>query len=132
MLMSIAPAYILSLVACFVNIVGAILLIVTGSDFWGTVLPMLKMILGAYVILLIQSIVATATEWKKIHTHPMKKLLYAFTFPFFILTFIPICFIAIFKKVEWKPIRHTSLDSDDVEKVIAENDEKIKEEKDSE
>jgi cellulose synthase/poly-beta-1,6-N-acetylglucosamine synthase-like glycosyltransferase len=132
MLMSIAPAYILSLVACLVNLVGAVLLIATGSDFWETVLPMMKMVIGAYTILLIQSIVATATEWRKIHTNPFKKILYAFTFPFFILTFIPICFIAIFKKVEWKPIRHTSLGSDDVEKVIAENDTKIKEEKDSE
>ena len=31
-----------------------------------------------------------------------------FTFPIYMLTYIPIAFVAMFKKVEWKPIAHGS------------------------
>ena len=35
-----------------------------------------------------------------------KKILYVFTFPLFMLTYIPISLAALVGKVEWKPIRH--------------------------
>lgn len=130
MLMSLAPAYILSLAACFINIVGAIVLIATGNGVAETLLPIGKMVLGAYLVLFLQSAVTTATEWKHIHAHPVKKILYAFTFPFFIFTFVPLCLIALFKKVEWKPIRHTSIDSikhgDKIIEVITQSGDKQK------
>ena len=47
------------------------------------------------------------TEWKKILANPFKKIFYVFTFPIFMASYIPICFIALFKKVEWKPIVHS-------------------------
>ena len=36
-----------------------------------------------------------------------KKVLYTFTFPFFMLTYVPISIAALVGKVEWKPICHT-------------------------
>ena len=42
-----------------------------------------------------------------IHTSAVKKVFYIFTFPLFMLTYIPISFAAIFAKVEWKPISHS-------------------------
>ena len=30
-----------------------------------------------------------------------------FTFPLFMLTYIPIALVALVKKAEWKPIKHT-------------------------
>ena len=36
-----------------------------------------------------------------------KKILYMFTFPLFMLTYIPVSIAAVFKKAEWRPIRHT-------------------------
>jgi len=36
----------------------------------------------------------------------MKKILYTFTFPIFMFTYIPIAIVALFKKVEWYPITH--------------------------
>ena len=33
-------------------------------------------------------------------------LMYTFSFPLFMFTYIPISFAALFMKVEWKPIRH--------------------------
>lgn len=46
------------------------------------------------------------TEWKQIDGPVWKKVLYTFTFPFFMLTYIPISIAALMGKVEWKPIRH--------------------------
>ena len=37
----------------------------------------------------------------------VEKVLYAFTFPLFMLTYVPICIASLFTKVEWKPICHT-------------------------
>ena len=50
--------------------------------------------------------ITTVTEWKRIHTKAVKKALYAFTFPLFMFTYIPISFAALFSKGEWKPIEH--------------------------
>ena len=47
-----------------------------------------------------------AAEWKQIKGSAVKKLLYVFTFPLFMLTYIPISLAALVGKVEWKPIRH--------------------------
>ena len=48
----------------------------------------------------------TITEWKKIYCPTFKKLIYTFTFPLFIFTYIPITLVALFKNVEWKQIEH--------------------------
>ena len=47
------------------------------------------------------------SEWKKILAPGRKKIMYLFSFPLFIATYIPISIVALFKKVEWKPIPHT-------------------------
>ena len=48
----------------------------------------------------------TVTEWKQIHTSTGKKIFYLFTFPLFMMTYIPIALVSLFKKVEWLPIEH--------------------------
>ena len=54
----------------------------------------------------LKAAITTVTEWKRIHTKAVKKVLYAFTFPLFMFTYIPISFAALFSKGEWKPIEH--------------------------
>jgi len=49
----------------------------------------------------------TIAEWKQIHCSIPKKILYLFTFPLFMLTYIPISIIALFRKVTWVPITHS-------------------------
>jgi hypothetical protein len=115
--MSFAPAFLISLSAVIVNVIGAIVLIATGNGVAQTVMPMLKMVLGAYLILYLQGIVCTLTEWKHIHTNAFKKIFYTFTFPLFIFSFIPCCFSALFTKVEWKQIHHKAADSDKISLV---------------
>ena len=66
---------------------------------------------NTYLLLWTLGAITTVTEWKKIHTNAIKKILYTFTFPLFMLTYIPINVQALFKKVEWSPIVHTKAKS---------------------
>ena len=78
-------------------------------------MELLKSIGWYYGILFTLGFITTLTEWKKIHCPGWKKIAYTFTFPFFMFTYIPISIVALFKKVEWKPIAHTVVKSlDDV------------------
>ena len=47
--------------------------------------------------------VTMIAEWKRIAGPAWKKVLYTFTFPFFMLTYVPISIAALVGKVEWKP-----------------------------
>jgi hypothetical protein len=59
-------------------------------------------------------LVTTITEWKMIRATNSKKILYLFTFPFYVLTYIPIAITALFKNPQWKPTRHyISVDVED-------------------
>ena len=62
--------------------------------------------LSAYGLFFFYGLVVTISEWKKIKALGWKKILYVFTFPIFMFTFLPIAFVALFKKAEWKPIVH--------------------------
>lgn len=58
------------------------------------------------VVMLFFGILTTVTEWKHIHAKTSDKIKYIFTFPIFMMTYIPIALIAVFKKVKWTPIKH--------------------------
>ena len=122
-MMSVAPAFVISMVACVINIIAAVVLICTGNGVWNTLADMGLIVLGAYLLLLSQSILCTATEWKHIHASSFKKILYIFTFPFFLFTFIPCTFLALFKRVEWAHTPHTAVSDkqmNDIERDIEE------------
>ncbi|MPM69610.1 hypothetical protein SDC9_116558 [bioreactor metagenome] len=64
--------------------------------------------LGSYYLTLFSvGLLTLITEWRQISCRPIKKLLYLFTFPIFILTYIPISIVALFRNVEWTPIVHS-------------------------
>jgi hypothetical protein len=68
-------------------------------------------------MLFIVGVITGITEWKKIHTSTGRKILSFFTFPFFMLTYIPIAVQSLFSKTEWKPIKHSvSVSIDQVKK----------------
>lgn len=57
------------------------------------------------------------TEWDKIYTTKAKKIKSFFTFPLFMATYFPISVTALFKKVEWKQIKHSvSVSIDDMDR----------------
>jgi len=49
----------------------------------------------------------TFVEWDSFHATPRRKILHMFTFPLFMATYIPIALVALVKKAEWKPIKHS-------------------------
>ena len=108
MAMCLTAAYALSLAAVVINVVGgAITLILDFTQLWYVINPMVVVVGGAYLGLFIFSAFATVSEWKRIRANGFKKIFYAFTFPLFIFSFIPAAAVALFKKVEWKQIRHS-------------------------
>ncbi len=107
MIMSIMPAIVLSVFSAVVN--GAAMLysvLVLDQQVGPILLSVGESLLGAYLLLFIVGAITTATEWKHIHCPGVKKVAYAFTFPLFMFTYIPISLAALLCKVEWKPIHH--------------------------
>ena len=72
-----------------------------------SVLSLAGCFLSFAVVMLVFGTLTTITEWNHIHAKASDKIKYLFTFPIFMLTYVPIALIAVFKKVEWKPICHT-------------------------
>ena len=115
MLMTLMPAMLLTLLSVVVNIVAIPVAIITQLDGWLMLLETLgRTILSFYLIFFFLGAITTVTEWKQIHCPKFKKIAYIFTFPLFMLTYVPISIIALFKNVKWEPIKHS------VSKSIAE------------
>ena len=113
MTMCLTPAYILSLLAVSVNTVGIITLLILGTPPLELLLTVALLVGGAYFSLFPFGLFVTISDWKRIKAHPVKKILYIFSFPVFIFSFIPPAAVALFKKVEWKQIKHAGAASAD-------------------
>ena len=120
MIMTIMPAMLISCMSIIGNgLLYGIAVLFELNNGQGVIqsatLGIFKSIAWYYGILFILALLTTITEWRKIHCPNWKKIAYIFTFPIFMFTYIPISVIALFKKVEWKPIAHTVVKSlDDV------------------
>lgn len=68
---------------------------------------LVPMIFGSYFLLYVMGIVTIVTEWKNIKCNKKNVIKYSFTFPLFMLSYIPISVAALFKKVHWAPIEHS-------------------------
>ena len=73
-----------------------------------------------YSVFFVIGAITTVAEYKHIHCSLAKKILYTFTFPLFMLTYIPISIVALFKNVKWDPITHTV--SKSISDICGEND----------
>lgn len=106
MTMNIMPAAILTCTSLVVNITAAMIEFHTGGNLSALGLSVAQTVLNLYLTLFVLGGITTATEWRQIHCSNMKKLFYAFTFPVFMFTYLPICIVSLFKDVQWQPIRH--------------------------
>lgn len=110
MFMTLAPATLLSIGCILLNLVfiicGASNFTMLKKIFPLTVKSIALGIISFYFLMFSMALITMITEWNKILGPTKKKILYLFTFPFFMLTYIPISLVALFKKVEWKPITH--------------------------
>lgn len=107
MTMNIMPAAVLTGVSVVVNIGAAIANATSGGSMAVLAVSVLQTLMSLYLTLFVLGAITTVTEWKNIRCAAWKKVLYAFTFPLFMLTYVPICIASLFTKVEWKPICHT-------------------------
>ncbi|MCI8515225.1 MAG: glycosyltransferase family 2 protein [Lachnospiraceae bacterium] len=113
MLMTIAPATLITLTSLLLNgffTVGGIL---TGHArvTEASLLAMGGCLTSIYLSLLAFGSVTIIAERKQIHCKTSRCLLYLFTFPIFLFTYIPISVAALFKNVTWKPVPHTIIRS---------------------
>lgn len=106
MIMSISPAFILTVAAVVVNIAGFFVSLPDIKSIEGIALSVLETLFNGYLMFIGLGLFTLITEWKKIHCSAFKKILYLITFPVFMATYIPISAAALFVKVEWKPITH--------------------------
>ena len=107
MCMTIMPAFFLTFISIVANIAVFVLTILAHQNTMGVILSCAQSIVNAYLVLFVVGAITTVTQWKHIDTTTWKKILYTATFPIFMLTYIPIAFSALFRKVEWKHIDHT-------------------------
>lgn len=124
MLMTVAPGMILTLLSAFVNgtylIVGSLShgFIATRSEIDMCIGSLVFTFVSMYVVFFLLALLTTISERK--HIHAKKKWrIYTnlFTFPIFMMSYIPITVAALFKRVEWVPTKHDiAVSFDDVVK----------------
>lgn len=118
MLMTIAPGMLLTIFTMFLNLI-ILMLCLSGTVSTGTAISSsissIIFCLCNYLFIMFAFGVTTVTvEWESIRASSKRKILSVFTFPLFMLTYIPIALIALIKKVEWTPITHNiSVDVND-------------------
>lgn len=109
MLMTIMPALIVSFICMAVNTLIFVLSVLAGqSDAALATLSSLGFTaVNFYLTLFVISVITVISEWNKIPAPNGAKVLYTFTFPLFMFTYLPIAITALFKKIEWQPIKHS-------------------------
>lgn len=113
MLMMIAPAMILTLVSTIVNavylVVGSIShgFFATSAEIAMCCGSLVMTYLSIYITFMILAAITTILERKHIYAKKRWRIITnIFTFPLFMITYVPITVAALFKKVEWVPTKH--------------------------
>ena len=111
MLMTLAPGMLLSVISIIFNAIIVALALSGVMSVGVTIATSLSSIffcLFNYLLFMFMfGVLTTFTEWDSIHAPASQKIRYMFSFPFFMITYIPIALIALFKKGNWKPIKHS-------------------------
>lgn len=110
MIMSIMPAFVVSIACVLLNSVAAIIAVATGNFAFlpGLALKIGELLLSSYFVMFLVGGIAAITDWHNIKASTGRKIWATFTFPIFMLTFIPISIGALFKRVGWAPIEHNA------------------------
>lgn len=107
MLMANLPAFILTSVATVASLTLMILGLAMADDISFVLYSIGMFVVKTSAAMFALGVYTVLTEWKQIHIPWYQKIAYMFTFPVYMMTYIPIAFAALRKKVEWKPITHT-------------------------
>lgn len=87
---------------------GMTLLVTFLTEQWlGLGKAVLLAVCGTYGSMLAIGALTLATEWHRIRATKKQKISALFSFPLFMITFVPIALTAVFRKFRWHPIDHT-------------------------
>jgi cellulose synthase/poly-beta-1,6-N-acetylglucosamine synthase-like glycosyltransferase len=113
LLMTVAPGMILTLLSALVNttylLVGYLShgFLATDAELSMAVGSLLMTFLSIYTTFFALALITTIFERRHIHAAKKWRIVTnIFTFPLFMMTYIPITVAALFKKVEWVPTKH--------------------------
>ena len=109
MFMTILPGMVLTAVTMSLNMIMIIGGLAIGFDMSAIIHLFTNALMTLYILLFAIGGITVVTEWKMIHCRVFFKIAYLFTFPLFMLTYIPIAITAMFQHVDWKPISHSSV-----------------------
>ena len=107
MLNTILSAYGFSMITILLNIAELVMFFYLGVNVIPYIDSILQSLIKAYLLIYAVGLLTTLTEWNNIRSSAFHKILYTFTFPIFLATYIPIAFYALFARVTWVPIKHT-------------------------
>jgi len=107
MLMANLPAFVLTAIATAASLTMMILGLATAQDISFIIYSIGMFVVKTSAAMFVLGVYTVLTEWRQIHIPWYKKIGYMFTFPIYMLTYIPIAFAALKKNVEWKPITHS-------------------------
>ena len=107
MAMSIMPAAVLTGLSIAVNLGAAAINVFRYHEWDVLAISALQTLANLYLTLFVLGAITTATEWRSIHCAAWKKIVYAFTFPVFMFTYVPIVVQSLFVTPEWTHIDHT-------------------------
>ncbi|MBQ0042066.1 MAG: glycosyltransferase family 2 protein [Lachnospiraceae bacterium] len=107
MLLAAIPAFILTALSMLCAIVSCIVNLCTHPSVMGALFSIIMTIGSLYGGAFAMGLVALITEWDRIAAKNYQKIMYLFSFPLFMLTYLPLVFIAMFSKASWEPIPHT-------------------------
>jgi cellulose synthase/poly-beta-1,6-N-acetylglucosamine synthase-like glycosyltransferase len=106
-LLTIMPAFVLSAIVLLINLTAILIGLVIRLNISALLSQTGAGLLIVYLSLYAVGLITTLSEWRRILGSPIKKIRATFTFPIFMLTYIPIALTSLFKKVVWQPTPHT-------------------------
>ena len=123
MTMSILPAFMFTVLNILFNWGSLIYsLIRFGSASATVIYYCFHFILFSYAIMFVLGLATFIAERKSIRCKKSKAFLHLFMFPVFMISYMPISIVAVFKKVEWKQIKHSvSMSIEDMKKQSSES-----------
>ncbi len=111
MLMTIAPGMLLSVISITFNAIIIALasmgLMSTGVAVASSVSSIFFCLANYVLFMFVLGVLTTFVEWDSIRASTAVKIRSMFTFPVFMLTYIPIALVALVGKASWKPIKHS-------------------------
>lgn len=114
-LMNMSPLLIWQF-AVSINLIGMIYALIMQYNVTGFLIFYGIILAITYLTMYMMGFSVFLTEKDRIHCPKGKRVLYSFTFPLFLFSFVIVLFLVFFGKTEWRPIKHDkAIDIHDLE-----------------